>query len=184
MAPNGALVFAPFNSQHNVQFKPHYVCRSGSCLPLADAAPQTSTVLVSTASTRFEFELKSPPNGDVILDRSTDPAATALSATAPANATSCRLTLTSRDRRQASDPYDVYYVVLQPMAKPFGEGVSHLHGGAACAVRFSCGHSLCCDACADALVRRSAPCPSCCASLAIVARGAQIGLEQTFVGTV
>ena len=52
------------------------------------------------------------------------------------------------------------------------------------AVRFSCGHSLCCEKCADVLVARNAPCPSCRANFVIVARGEQIGHEQTFVSSV
>ena len=49
------------------------------------------------------------------------------------------------------------------------------------AVRFGCGHSICCGECADALVARGDVCPGCRCPLRIVMRGEHLATEQTFV---
>ena len=50
------------------------------------------------------------------------------------------------------------------------------------AVRFRCGHCLCCERCADALVQRADGCPSCRTPIEIVgARGAHLAAESTFI---
>ena len=48
------------------------------------------------------------------------------------------------------------------------------------AVRFGCGHALCCEDCADELVKRGDVCPTCRCEIAIAARGDKIGYEETF----
>ena len=48
------------------------------------------------------------------------------------------------------------------------------------AVRFACGHCICCEACADDLLEREAACPSCRAPIKIVERGGHLDDAATF----
>jgi serine/threonine protein kinase len=51
-------------------------------------------------------------------------------------------------------------------------------------VRFVCGHCNCCRDCAAALVERGDPCPTCRAPIHVIARGAHLAGEPTYVGRV
>lgn len=49
------------------------------------------------------------------------------------------------------------------------------------AARFRCGHCVCCEACGDQLESHADTCPICRAPAAIMARGAHLATENTFV---
>jgi hypothetical protein len=49
-------------------------------------------------------------------------------------------------------------------------------------VRFVCGHCNCCRECAAALVTRGDPCPTCRAPIHVIARGAHLAGEPTYMG--
>ena len=49
------------------------------------------------------------------------------------------------------------------------------------AVRFACGHCICCVDCAETLVERAAGCPSCRSPIRIVERGEQLNEAVSFV---